>query len=60
MTDNGNFIIDWHFDKVLDWRSVGKDLNDIPGVIEHGLFIGQAKVAFFGNEDGTVSTRKSN
>ena len=58
VTDNGNFIIDWHFDKVLDWAKFGTELNNIPGVVEHGLFIGRAKVAYFGNEDGSVSTRE--
>jgi len=58
VTDNGNFIIDWHFDAVLDWAKFGTELNNIPGVVEHGLFIGRAKVAYFGNEDGSVSTRE--
>lgn len=59
VTDNGNFIIDWQFDSVpaAGWRQVGMELNNIPGVVEHGLFIGSAKVAYFGNEDGSVSTR---
>ena len=29
------------------------------GVVEHGLFINRAKIAYFGNEDGSVSSRKS-
>jgi len=59
VTDNGNFIIDWHFDTALKWEEIGRDLNDIPGVVEHGLFINRAKIAYFGNEDGSVSSRKS-
>jgi len=57
VTDNGNFIIDWHFDKIREWRAFGLELNNIPGVVEHGLFCGLAKEAFFGNADGSVSTR---
>lgn len=59
VTDNGNFIIDWHFDTALKWDEIGRDLNDIPGVVEHGLFINRAKIAYFGNEDGSVSSRES-
>ncbi len=29
------------------------------GVVEHGLFINRAKIAYFGNEDGSVSSRES-
>jgi len=59
VTDNGNFIADWIFETVPKdgWENLGKMLNNIPGVIEHGLFIGSAKLAYFGNEDGTVATR---
>jgi len=59
VTDNGNFIIDWQFESVPTdgWSKIGMELNNIPGVVEHGLFIGSAKVAYFGNEDGSISTR---
>jgi len=61
VTDNGNFIADWLFDSIPKdgWNTVGMQLNNIPGVIEHGLFIGQAKLAYFGMEDGSVSSRKA-
>lgn len=57
VTDNGNFVIDWKFDssKVNDWKSINTSIKMIPGVIETGLFIGMAKVAYFGNQDGTVT-----
>ena len=32
VTDNGNFIIDWHFDAAMKWEEIGRDLNDIPGL----------------------------
>lgn len=59
VTDNGMFIIDWEFEEspTDGWTKIGMELNNIPGVVEHGLFIGCAKKAYFGNEDGTVSER---
>lgn len=59
VTDNGNFIVDWHFPSVPadGWNGIGTAINNIPGVIEHGLFIGHAKLAYFGMEDGTVTSR---
>jgi len=65
VTDNGNFILDWKFevkddnDNVnYDWKSINTSIKMIPGVIETGLFIGMAKMAYFGNSDGTVTKLK--
>lgn len=60
ITDNGNFIIDWIFEEKdhkidYDWKLINQEIKLIPGVIETGLFIELAKVAYFGNSDGTVS-----
>lgn len=56
VTDNGNFILDWVFpDGNWDWKTVNCELKMIPGVVETGLFIGMAQIAYFGLEDGSVS-----
>ena len=59
ITDNGNFILDWKFGarKDPDWPAISARLIGIPGVVETGLFIGMAKKAYFGNQDGTISNR---
>lgn len=57
MTDNGNFILDWNFDGVKDWKDVEICLNMIPGVVENGLFVGMARKAYFGMSDGSVMER---
>ena len=31
MSDNGNFILDWTFDKVGDWSKINNQLIHIPG-----------------------------
>ncbi|NWU58602.1 RPIA isomerase, partial [Dromas ardeola] len=58
VTDNGNFILDWKFDKVHEWSEVNTAIKMIPGVVETGLFIDMAEVVYFGMEDGSVSVRE--
>lgn len=62
VTDNGNFILDWDFERKdhFDWKSINRDIKMIPGVIETGLFINMAKVAYFGNSDGSVTKVEAN
>lgn len=58
VTDNGNFLIDWLFEgQVGDWDQINTKLNLIPGVVETGLFVNMAKVAYFGQSDGSVKSR---
>nr|CAG4638620.1 EOG090X0ACL [Cyclestheria hislopi] len=54
VTDNGNFLLDWKFPMSMDWKDIEVQLNMIPGVVENGLFVGMAKKAYFGMNDGTV------
>jgi ribose 5-phosphate isomerase A len=48
VTDNGNSILDCSFGKIEDPAALARTLNDIPGVVEHGLFIGLAKTVIVG------------
>ncbi|XP_066575953.1 ribose-5-phosphate isomerase [Amia ocellicauda] len=57
VTDNSNFILDWKFEKVQNWKEVNTAIKMIPGVVETGLFISMAERVYFGMEDGTVTTR---
>ena len=58
VTDNGNFILDWHFENGdLDWEKVNQEIKMIPGVVETGLFVNMAEKAYFGMSDGTVTER---
>ncbi|CAI2347620.1 unnamed protein product [Caenorhabditis sp. 36 PRJEB53466] len=57
VTDNGNFIIDWQFEKNVhgrDWRSVQSRLANTPGIVETGLFIDVVDAVFFAYSDGSV------
>ena len=48
VTDEGHHILDCSFGKIDDPPALARALNDMPGVVEHGLFIGIAKVAVVG------------
>src|SRR6202165_2948232 len=48
LTDNGNQILDCSFGKIADPPALARELNDMPGVVEHGVFIGLAKLALVG------------
>ncbi|EFP09127.1 CRE-RPIA-1 protein [Caenorhabditis remanei] len=57
VTDNGNFIIDWQFEKNVsgrDWLAIQQRLANTPGIVETGLFIGCVDAVFFAYSDGSV------
>jgi ribose 5-phosphate isomerase A len=60
VTDNGNLILDCACGRIDKPASLAVALSVIPGVVEHGLFIGMASVALLGSDTGvTVLTRKT-
>jgi ribose 5-phosphate isomerase A len=52
VTDGGHFILDAALERIADPRSLGERLAAIPGVVEHGLFIGLASVAIIAGPEG--------
>ncbi|WP_106766135.1 ribose-5-phosphate isomerase RpiA [Paenibacillus faecalis] len=54
VTDNGNYIVDCNFGIINYPEQLQQHLKRIPGVVEHGLFIGMADKAFIGRSDGAV------
>ncbi len=51
ITDNGNPILDCNFGTIEDPPALSRTLSNIPGVVEHGLFIGLATIALIGKEN---------
>ena len=51
ITDNGNQILDCSFGKIDDPAALALILSNTPGIVEHGLFIGLAKLALVGRGD---------
>jgi len=48
VTDEGNHILDCAFDQIADPPSLAASLSNIPGIVEHGLFVGYADVLLIG------------
>lgn len=48
VTDEGHQILDAEFGRIDDPRSLARTLAEMPGVVEHGLFVGMADVALVG------------
>ena len=51
VTDNGNFIIDADFGPLSEPRKIDSELKAIPGVLETGLFLGYADIAYIGTHE---------
>lgn len=54
ITDSGNIIFDCDFGKIENPADLCKKLNEIPGVVENGLFPNMADIVLIGKKDGTV------
>jgi len=58
VTDQGNFVIDAKFGSIDEPADLESRINNIPGVLENGLFVGLADEVLVGRiEDGVASVR---
>jgi len=57
VTDEGHHILDCSFGRIADPPKLARALSEMPGVVEHGLFIGIAKLALVGKVDAVVEVR---
>jgi len=59
VTDEGNFVVDVKFDSIDNPAELEKTLNNIPGVLENGLFVGVTDLVLIGEiQDGTPVIRQ--
>ena len=58
ITDSGHYLLDCHLQAIKDPDALGEKLNQIPGVVENGLFIGIATNAVVGYADGKTEVLK--
>jgi ribose 5-phosphate isomerase A len=56
-TDEGHHILDCSFGEISDPPALARELKTMPGLVEHGLFIGLATVALIGKGDQVVELR---
>jgi ribose 5-phosphate isomerase A len=54
VTDQGLWVIDARFDSIDDPHELASAIRAIPGVLDHGLFLGMATDVLVGEEDGRV------
>ena len=59
VTDESNHILDCRFGTIRDAEGLARRLSEMPGVVEHGLFIGMASVALFARGSEIVELRRS-
>ena len=52
VTDGGHYILDCSLGAIADAERLGEALSRIPGVVEHGLFIGYARTAIIARAEG--------
>lgn len=57
VTDNAGFVIDCTFPSIDNPAELELSIRSIVGVVCTGLFVGMAHKAFFGQADGSVTTR---
>ena len=58
VTDESNHILDCRFGQIPDADSLARELSEMPGVVEHGLFIGMASVVLLARGSEIVELRR--
>jgi ribose 5-phosphate isomerase A len=58
LTDENNYILDCRFGQIADADGLARQLSDMPGVVEHGLFIGMASVILVANGSEITELRR--
>jgi ribose 5-phosphate isomerase A len=51
-TDNGTYIADCRFERIDDPMGMERTINNIPGVVDNGLFVGLAHKVIVASKDG--------
>ncbi|MEZ2127319.1 MULTISPECIES: ribose-5-phosphate isomerase RpiA [unclassified Sinorhizobium] len=59
-TDGGHYIIDASFGRIPDAEALSTELNSIPGVVEHGLFLNMATLAIIAGPAGVRTLQADN
>jgi ribose 5-phosphate isomerase A len=54
LTDEGHYILDAQIPRGTAPADLDRALKQVPGVVDHGLFLDMAELALLGHEDGTV------
>jgi ribose 5-phosphate isomerase A len=52
VTEGGHWLLDAQLQRIADPPALARSLADVPGVMEHGLFIGLAQTAILAGPEG--------
>ena len=58
VTDESNYILDCRFGEIADADNLARQLSDMPGIVEHGLFIGMASTVLLAKGDEIVELHR--
>jgi ribose 5-phosphate isomerase A len=58
LTDENNYILDCRFGQIPDADGLARQLSNMPGVVEHGLFIGMASVVLVADGSQVLELRR--
>jgi ribose 5-phosphate isomerase A len=58
VTDGGHWILDAALERIAEPAALARRLAAIPGVMEHGLFIGMANTAIIAGPDGVRTVER--
>ncbi|MEM3518862.1 MAG: ribose-5-phosphate isomerase RpiA [Candidatus Hadarchaeales archaeon] len=58
VTDNGNYILDAWFGRIDDPAGLEREINEIPGVVENGIFTVRVDLLIIGGREGTKVVRR--
>jgi ribose 5-phosphate isomerase A len=59
LSDNGNLIADGAFTSIEDPEGLAEQIDGVPGVVGHGLFLGMTDLVLAGHPDGAVERREA-
>jgi ribose 5-phosphate isomerase A len=59
VTDGGHWILDANLGRIADPKALADRLSSIPGVVEHGLFVGLAQAAILSGPAGLRIVERS-
>jgi ribose 5-phosphate isomerase A len=60
VTDEGHQILDCRFGQIPDAPALARKLSDMPGVVEHGLFINMASIVLVARGHEVTELRRDN
>lgn len=60
VTDSGHYLLDCRLSRIDDPNGLAPLFNEIPGVVEHGLFVGIAHEMVVGHADGSADVIRLN